>query len=145
MQKLDNRSAYADVIERVLYNGVLSALSLDGRSFFYENPLEITCLEHFSSIFGPLRFPALSRAQSFECSCCPPNINRLLPVLGEYILCAGWRRHIYKSICFQYSESGRNMPQAGNQLSHRRENFRAGLGRGRFENPYSVLVRKNLP
>lgn len=85
MQKLDNRSAYADVIERVLYNGVLSALSLDGRSFFYENPLEITCLEHFSSIFGPLRFPALSRAQSFECSCCPPNINRLLPVLSEYV------------------------------------------------------------
>lgn len=85
MQKLDNRSVYADVIERALYNGVLSALSLNGRSFFYENPLEITRLEHFESIFGPLRYPILTRAQSFECSCCPPNINRLLPVLGEYI------------------------------------------------------------
>lgn len=85
MQRLNNNSIYADVIERALYNGVLSSLSLDGCSFFYENPLEITRQEHFESIFGSLRYPILTRAQSFECSCCPPNINRLLPVLGEYI------------------------------------------------------------
>lgn len=85
MQRLDNRAVYADVIERVLYNGVLAALSLDGKAFFYENPLEITALKRFSSIWGSLRYPAPVRAESFECSCCPPNINRLLPVLGEYI------------------------------------------------------------
>lgn len=41
MQALDESSVYADVIERTLYNGMLSGISLDGRAFFYENPLEI--------------------------------------------------------------------------------------------------------
>ena len=85
MMRLDNRATYADTIERVFYNGVLSGMSLDGKSFFYENPLEITQLDHFSNSYGARRFPITQRLECFGCSCCPPNINRLLPLLGEYL------------------------------------------------------------
>lgn len=85
MLSLENNGDYADVIERALYNGVLSGLSLDGREFFYENPLEINRSEHFKSAYGERRFPAQRRVECFGCSCCPPNINRLLSSLGKYL------------------------------------------------------------
>jgi uncharacterized protein len=62
---------YADVMERALYNGVISGVSLDGQRFFYENPLASQGDHH--------------RQAWFDCACCPPNIARLLASLGEYI------------------------------------------------------------
>lgn len=62
---------YADVMERALYNGVISGISLDGRSFFYENPLASVGSHH--------------RQPWFDCACCPPNVARLLASLGGYI------------------------------------------------------------
>lgn len=85
MLNLHSRAAYADTIERALYNGVLSGLSLDGKSFFYENPLEITLADHFTNSYGSRRFPITQRVACFACSCCPPNLSRLLPKLGEYL------------------------------------------------------------
>lgn len=64
-------SRFADVMERALYNGVISGVSLDGERFFYENPLESRGDHHRQDWFG--------------CSCCPPNIARLLASLGGYI------------------------------------------------------------
>jgi uncharacterized protein len=64
-------SRYADVMERALYNGVISGISLDGKSFFYVNPLASTGGHH--------------RQPWFDCACCPPNVARLLASLGEYI------------------------------------------------------------
>lgn len=85
MLRLENRADYADTIERVFYNGILAGLSLDGKSFFYENPLEITLMNHFSNAYGTKRYPITQRLECFECSCCPPNLNRLLPTLSGYI------------------------------------------------------------
>ena len=85
MLALENRAAYADTVERVLYNGVLSGISLDGKAFFYENPLEITLADHFSNCFGTKRYPITQRVECFGCSCCPPNLNRLFPKLSEYL------------------------------------------------------------
>ena len=85
MLESENKAAYADAIERALYNGVLSGLSLDGRSFFYENPLEINLSERFETANGKRRFPANRRVECFGCSCCPPNIVRLIASLNEYI------------------------------------------------------------
>ena len=85
MLELENNAAYADVIERALYNGVTSGLSADGAQFFYENPLEINLSEHFSNKWGARRFPAHRRVACFACSCCPPNINRLLASVGNYV------------------------------------------------------------
>ncbi|MBO4276832.1 MAG: glycoside hydrolase family 127 protein [Clostridia bacterium] len=87
MLRYKTDSKYADVIESELYNGLLSGLSLDGRAFFYENPLEINLADRFrltctdeSEHWQPAERKAL-----FECACCPPNICRLLSGLGGYI------------------------------------------------------------
>ena len=62
---------YADLIERELYNGILSGLSLDGTTYFYENPL--------ADDGGHRRQPW------FGTACCPPNLARLLPSLPGYV------------------------------------------------------------
>ena len=64
----DNR--FGDVMERALYNGALSGLSLDGTKFFYENPLASRG-DH-------------NRWSWHRCPCCPPNIARLVASVGSY-------------------------------------------------------------
>ena len=68
---LHGESKYMDVFERVLYNGLLSGVSLGGDRFFYQNPLE--------SAGG------YSRSPWFEVACCPPNMTRFLPSLPGYV------------------------------------------------------------
>jgi len=68
---LHGESKYMDVFERVLYNGLLSGVSLSGDRFFYQNPLE--------SAGGYERSPW------FEVACCPPNLTRFLPSLPGYV------------------------------------------------------------
>ncbi len=71
MIQIDCDSTYADIIETALYNGIISGVSLDGERFFYDNPLA----SHGDK----------QRSPFFECSCCPPNVLRLLASLGDYI------------------------------------------------------------
>jgi hypothetical protein len=73
---------YADHMERVLYNGFGSGVSADGRRFFYVNPLQRR-EDHFEED-DPGR-----RHEWFSCSCCPPNIMRLIASLDHYIASAG--------------------------------------------------------
>jgi DUF1680 family protein len=87
MLRFENDAVYADLIERILYNGMIAGLSLDGRSFFYENPLEIN-LNNYKRFISPdhkERFAITQRVEVFSCSCCPPNLNRVLASLGNYI------------------------------------------------------------
>lgn len=78
---------YGDAVERVMYNGILAGISMDGKSFFYENPLEIdakfnnvnTCTD------GGKRFPITQRKEVFDCSCCPPNVIRFIASIGDYL------------------------------------------------------------
>lgn len=87
MQLLSDDPIYANVIEREIYNGVLSGLSLDGKAFFYENPLEIDLMSptHASGNRQKIHYPIQQRVEVFSCSCCPPNIVRFIPALGEYL------------------------------------------------------------
>lgn len=90
MWQMTGEAKYADVIETELYNGMLSGLSLDGTSFFYENPLEINLANRKRKEALPFfceheRFPITQRVRVFECSCCPPNLNRILASLGGYL------------------------------------------------------------
>jgi len=71
MYMISGDAKYLDVMERTFYNGVLSGISLDGKRYFYVNPLE-DAGKH-------------SREEWFECACCPPNIARLLTSFGGYI------------------------------------------------------------
>ncbi len=73
---------YADIMERALYNCVLSGMSQDGKSFLYVNPLEVVpqaChkderLSHVKNV----------RQKWFGCACCPPNLARLIESLAQY-------------------------------------------------------------
>lgn len=68
---LTGDAIYGELIERTLYNGFLSSLGLDGKSFFYQNPLQ--CRE-----------PSMRQAW-YDCACCPPNVMRLLASLDHYV------------------------------------------------------------
>lgn len=83
MLQIEADSQYADVIERALYNGILSGISLDGKSYFYVNPLEVwpATANHRHDMSSV----KVSRQPWFACACCPPNIARLLLSLGQYI------------------------------------------------------------
>ncbi|MBP3361312.1 MAG: glycoside hydrolase family 127 protein [Clostridia bacterium] len=80
MQAIEPNSKYADIVEKVIYNGFLSGVSMDGKSFFYENPLEID-----PGFNNKERFPITRRQEIFSCSCCPPNITRFIPSIAEYM------------------------------------------------------------
>ncbi len=86
MLLLDANSKYADVVERAIYNGFLSSISLDGKSFYYTNPLEIIPMHHTRdvSVSGKsMWLPVMQRQEVFECSCCPPNIVRFIPSIAN--------------------------------------------------------------
>lgn len=67
---LHGNAKYIDVLERTLYNGVLSGVSLSGDRYFYDNPLE--------------SFGQHERAEWFGCACCPSNITRFIPSIPGY-------------------------------------------------------------
>lgn len=77
MLALDVNGEYGDVMERALYNNVISGVSLDGKHFFYANPLV--------SHPHPRRSGATLRPGWYGCACCPPNLARLLTSLGAYV------------------------------------------------------------
>ena len=83
MLEMEGDSQYADVMERALYNTVLGGMALDGKHFFYVNPLEV----HPNSLKGNHIYDHVKpvRQRWFGCACCPPNIARVLTSLGHYI------------------------------------------------------------
>lgn len=83
MLEMEADSQYADVMERALYNTVLGGMALDGKHFFYVNPLEVHPKTlPFNHIYDHVK-PV--RQRWFGCACCPPNIARVLTSLGHYI------------------------------------------------------------
>ena len=68
---LHGDAKYFDVLERTLYNGLISGVSLDGGSFFYPNPLSSS--------------GKYSRKPWFGCACCPSNVSRFIPSLPGYV------------------------------------------------------------
>lgn len=83
MAQITKDASYMDVAERALYNTVLSGIALDGKSFFYVNPLEVwpdNCMERTSK-----EHVKPVRQTWFGVACCPPNIARTLASLGQYI------------------------------------------------------------
>lgn len=87
MQQFGNDSVFADIIEKTMYNGVLSGVSMDGKAFFYENPLLID--PDFNDVnkssCAKERYPITERLEVFGCSCCPPNVIRFLATIADYM------------------------------------------------------------
>jgi DUF1680 family protein len=69
---------YLDVLERILYNGFLSGVSLDGVRFFYPNPLAADGAQSFNQ-------GQKGRSEWFDCSCCPTNVVRFLPSIAGHV------------------------------------------------------------
>ena len=85
MKDIDFDSKYADIVELEMYNGALAGLSLDGKAFFYENPLEINLADRTRhiSVNKDDRLPITERKEVFSCSCCPPNVTRYIASLAD--------------------------------------------------------------
>jgi DUF1680 family protein len=85
MLAAEGNGIYADVLERALYNGVLSGVDIEGRRFFYANPLAAHPVS-YAARPGEDKgaHTALDRQEWFGCACCPTNIVRLLASLGQY-------------------------------------------------------------
>ena len=82
MLQMEADSRYADVMELALYNTVLAGMALDGKSFFYVNPLSVTpegCARD-----ARLRHVKPVRQKWFGCACCPPNIARMVSSVAQY-------------------------------------------------------------
>ena len=80
---LHGKAKYADVLERILYNGMLSGVSYDGERFFYPNPLASD--------------GSHERSPWFDCSCCPTNVCRFIPAVPGYAY-AVHRRDVYVNL-----------------------------------------------
>jgi len=75
---LHGESKYIDILEKSLYNGLISGVGMDGKSFFYTNAMEI------KNSFSHHDMEA-ERSGWFPCSCCPTNITRLIPSVAGYV------------------------------------------------------------
>lgn len=75
---LHGDSKYMDILEKTLYNGLISGLGLDGKSFFYSNAMEI------KNSFSHKNLEP-ERSGWFDCSCCPTNLTRLIPSIPGYV------------------------------------------------------------
>lgn len=89
---------YMDVLERALYNGVISGVSLSGDKFFYDNPLE-SMGEH-------------ERQRWFGCACCPGNVTRFMASVSNYVY-ATQGNDIYVNL---YIQGKSEMKTADNQV-----------------------------
>lgn len=82
MLEMSPEGRYGDVMERAIYNGIISGMALDGKSFFYVNPMEVDpegCRRD-----AHRKHVALPRQKWFGCACCPPNICRMISSVAQY-------------------------------------------------------------
>ncbi len=83
MLLMEKDSSFADVMEKALYNSIISGMGFDGKSFFYVNPMEVW---PEASAKNPERRHVMPvRQKWYGCACCPPNLARLIVSLKQYI------------------------------------------------------------
>jgi DUF1680 family protein len=87
------RHRYADEMERVLYNAIAGSTALDGKHYFYSNPMQLRPGHDGSDEDAPSH-----RLSWYRCACCPPNLSRLLASLNGYAAttdASGVQVHLY--------------------------------------------------
>lgn len=130
MLALEPDSRYADACERALYNGILSGVSLDGKSFFYENPLEIDrrLNDRDVSMNSKGWHPDIRRQEVFACSCCPPNLARLIASVGDFL----YTEKGSTLFVHQYMDSDADVGRSGRPARVRQETRYPADGRVRL-------------
>lgn len=121
MLELTADGDYADVVERALYNGVLSGISLSGDHYFYANPLESR--------------GSHARTPWFTCACCPPNIARLIGSLARFAVgCSDNSFYVHMPVGFEAA-----VKMSGTPVDIALESTYPWTGR------YSIRVRADAP
>lgn len=82
MLDIKTHGKYADIMELELYNGIISGMQLDGKQFFYVNPLEVN--PNVSGVLPEYKHVLPERPGWYQCACCPPNVVRMIMSLGKY-------------------------------------------------------------
>jgi uncharacterized protein len=106
MFQLHGDAKYIDVLEKILYNGLISGVGLDGKSFFYTNAMQ-------SKKSYTHRDMERERSGWFECSCCPTNMTRLLPSVPGYM----YAQHDDKVFVNLYANSEASLQVQGKKVS----------------------------
>lgn len=113
MFHIDPHGRYIDVMERALYNCVLSGVSYSGDQFFYANPLTsypyVNPHEHFSGITSDKHY---HRQDWFFCPCCPPNLARIVASIGGYFYSVADERlyvHLYNDNSARFELGGQSV------------------------------------
>jgi len=131
MARLERDGRHVDVLERALYNGVISGVSHDGTRFFYDNPLASDGGAH--------------RQEWFGVACCPPNLARLLASLGQYI----YAHSDAEAIVHLYVQSTGRFRLSGQAVTIRQETDYPWDGavalRLGMERPATFALRLRLP
>ena len=142
MYLLTGEKKYYDIIELQLYNAVLSGISLHGDRFFYCNPLEVhpERRDYFTKIRNSQFAPEYERPEYFGCSCCPPNVIRLISSLGQYMYHVDENNNkiyvnLYNSSEFNYN--GVKIIQATDYPRSGEINFKIST-----DKPVNILFRK---
>ena len=81
MQNIHGESKYMDVVELVMFNSGLSGIALDGKNYFYTNPLRVL---HSARDYAELSTETAERTPYIECFCCPPNLVRTISKLSGW-------------------------------------------------------------
>jgi hypothetical protein len=89
MLHIDGDARYTDWLERTLYNGFLAGVSPSGAEYFYENPLAASGLGEDDPWYRWAQRPPHRRQEWHDCTCCPPNVQRLLASLPGYFYSTG--------------------------------------------------------
>ena len=82
MLECEVKGEYADIMERAFYNTVLAGMQLDGKRFFYVNPLEI--IPGVSAVAQTHKHTLPERPTWYACACCPPNVARTVSSIAKY-------------------------------------------------------------
>ena len=122
---LHGDSKYYDVLERTLYNGLLSGVSLEGNGFFYPNPLE-SAGQH-------------QRQPWFGCACCPSNICRFIPSLPGYVY-AVKDRDVYVNL---FLSNNAELKVAGKDVCLSQSTNYPWGGKNSFRGEINLRVDKN--
>lgn len=111
MFHIDPDGCYIDVMERALYNNVLSGVSIEGDHFFYANPLAAyPNVDPTKPLTSGVKNQHYRREPWFFCPCCPPNLARIVAGLGEYFYSATPDRlyvHLYNNNTGQFEFGGK--------------------------------------
>ncbi len=113
MLDLELRGEFADAMERTLLNNVLAGMALDGKTFFYVNPLEVRPAEAKRRF--DQHYVKTSRVPWFGCACCPPNIARTLASLAYYthsVQADGVALHLYTDCTVEADVAGAKLKLA---------------------------------